>query len=148
MTHFSEDDLFEYFDENVSEELRRKISDHLKLCPSCAELAEECRLLKKALSSVPEPGDSEKFVTNVMTRINPPEAERQSSLLDLFRAWWFPALEVACAVLLFVYWGQAQTYVDTEALLLAGLDEQTSQGSFSSDTIDFSSILGISADGV
>ena len=146
MKHYSLDELSAYLDRELSESKQMEIAAHLRECPECSRSVEQWLTIGCVVKSGGEDGAADEFVSAVMSRVSPAQIEEKNSFADKFFSWVFPAVQVIASLVLLL--GQVSnntfgdTEVDTEMVLLAGLENEAAQSDLSGGLSDPSIMLG------
>lgn len=126
MLHYDTNIFFDYLRGELEESLEGDVRSHLTTCNDCEVLLEHCQLLKKAIAT--QPDYSEQFNQQVLRKIRNLEKTSRPSLGELFREYFSPALQYACAMaLFFVHFsgmGTRETIkVEIDSILVSGLPD-------------------------
>lgn len=142
MKHYDRNTLFEFVAGESSAACATEIQFHLANCPQCAAGAEECRALRQALQLSPE--YSAHFTDRVMSQLRATPRSIRDSLTAVFRAWFVPALQFACAVTLLTLHYIGDAGPDLESFLLSGTHGETATEDLRPQVSDLGIALGIS----
>ena len=119
--------LLDLQDAELPEEERRRILQHVEVCPSCDEQLKHWKATRHALSSLLQVSSSDAFVDQVMAKVEAIPAHRPMGwrhrldrLVSWIPEWIYPELGLvaAGAILFLTAASLQQTPVSTEALLL------------------------------
>lgn len=116
-------DLSAYIDGELSQEEKRRVTEHLSSCPSCRLDIESLRTMKRTLASAPRRAMPPELIAAIEDRLS-----RRAGWRSVVKPWikmpqvWVPAGAVAAAVLIAGLWlnfKSREQYVPLEPLLAA-----------------------------
>ena len=157
MKSYSEDELDLYLDGELSAEQERELEHYLTQDAQARQYVEGWSGLRRSIQNSVEPEVSERFLDDVMSRLGLAEEEQRETDLPgalgwsaTLRTWFFPCVQLVGSFLILFYAQSRETTatIDTDMVLLAGLQGEVVQQDYSPLPFDMSTALGFSTEGL
>ena len=164
MKIYSEDELNLYLDAELTVEQERELEQYLTQDAQARRYVDAWSGLRRLIQGSGEIEASADFVDDVMSKLGLAQEESStaeateltesmswSSVLgSKLGTWFFPAVQLVCSFWLLFYSqsGQATSAIDSDMVLLSGLQGEVTQRDYSPLPFDMSTALGFSTEGL